>query len=403
MSTPSSVISSAPAGRFAAADLFRIFLRVGLTSFGMTMLENVRRVALTRGLLSEEELREGLAMVQLYPGPILFDLVVFIGYRRRGTAGATAAALGYMLPAMVLMLALAWLYGRYGAWPAMQVLSTGLGAAVVGVIAHIALDFAKRNLVDATSWLLALLAFAAVAVHVNVLVIIAFGLVGGWASSRDAQPLAAREVSPKNSALWGPLLVCGAVMLMAMLAVVTDGPLASVTAEFMKIGATAFGNAATILPVMQQAVVRNHAWLAAGEFNTAIALGNLTPGPVLNSATFIGYRVAGVGGGIAATLAIFAPSFAMTLLFTELFARIRHLAWVRAAVAGVLSVFVGLLASTCLLMAQPMADQPMALALGALTFALLRWTRLNLAWVFGIGVALWAVWSLVAQAVGWFP
>ncbi len=158
---------------------------------------------------------------------------------------------------------------------------------------------------------------------------------------------------------------------------------------FIKIGATAFGNASTILPVMQAAVVQEQSWLSAPEFNMAVALGNLTPGPVLNSATFIGYRVAGFTGGITATLAIFAPSFAMTLFFTELFGRIRHMGWVRGLIRGVTSVFVGLLASTCLTMALPMAGQPSALGLGMLTFALLRLTRLNMGWVFLIALTLW--------------
>lgn len=385
---------------FSTIDLFRVFLRIGLTSFGMTMLENVRRETLTLGLLSEDELREGLAMVQVYPGPILFDLVVFIGYRRRGTAGATAAALGYMLPAMVLMLALAWLYGRYGALPVMQVLSTGLGAAVIGVIAHIAVDLAKRNLASATGWALALLAFVAAVLHVNPIAIIAGGLLGGLLMQRGKDaPTAASGIRP-TIRLAGPLLACAAVVVAAGLALLGGSPLAVVSAVFLKIGATAFGNAATILPVMQEAVVRDHGWLSPAEFNTAVALGNLTPGPVLNSATFIGYRVTGLAGGVAATLAIFAPSFAMTLLFTELLGCIRHLYWVKAAVRGVMAVFVGLLASTCLMMAQPLTDRPSALAVGVLTFVLLRLTRLNLGCVFGIAITSWIGWSAVIWAVG---
>lgn len=373
-------------------ELFRVFFLIGLTSFGITMLENLRRVALRRGLVSEEELREGLAMVQLYPGPMMFDLVTFIGYRRLGTIGAMASALGFILPATLLMLAVAWLYGRYGELPAIRMLSAGLGAAVVGAIAHIAVDFAKKNLAGAADWGFALCAFAAAVLRVDALVVIAGGFGVGTIFWRDgskqetAIPVGVRQT---RFDLAGPFAVCMAVILAAVLSAWSNVPFPALITVFMKIGATAFGNASTILPVMQAAVVQQQSWLSATEFNVAVALGNLTPGPVLNSATFIGYRVAGLPGGITATLAIFAPSFAMTLFFTELFARIRHLGWVRGSIRGVMSVFVGLLASTCLTMALPMAGQPAALGVGLLTFALLRLTKLNMGWVFLIALTLW--------------
>ncbi len=166
-------------------ELFRVFFLIGLTSFGMTMLENLRRVVLRRGLVSEEELRDGLAMVQLYPGPMMFDLVTFIGYRRRGATGAMASALGFILPATLLMLAVAWLYERYSELPAIRMLSTGLSAAVVGAIAHIVVDFAKKNLAGAASWGFALCAFAATVLRVDALVVIAAGFVVGMIVWRD--------------------------------------------------------------------------------------------------------------------------------------------------------------------------------------------------------------------------
>lgn len=374
----------------SSTDLFRIFLVVGATAFGMSMLENLRRVALSRGLLSEEELTEGLAMVQLYPGPIMFDLVAFIGYRRLGIKGATAAGVGFILPATLMMLAVAGLYERFGELPAVRTLSVGLGAAVVGVIAHIAFDFAKKNLHDTPGWALAIGAFAASVLHTDAIAIIGIGFLGGTVIWRNTFAQVTPHCPNKGSiTLLRPFAICAAIILAAGVSVMTNGPLASLVVAFMKIGATAFGNASTILPMMQEVVVADHAWLTPVEFNMAIALGNLTPGPVLNSATFIGYHVAGVAGGIAATLAIFAPSFALTLVFSEIFGRIHHLRWVRSAIQGVTSVFVGLLASTILLMARPMADQPAALIIGLLTFILLRLTKIKLGWVFLLALVVW--------------
>jgi chromate transporter len=376
--------------------LFKIFFMIGLTSFGMSMLENLKRIALKRGLVSEAEIREGLAMVQLYPGPILFDLVTFIGYRRRGTLGAISAALGFILPATTMMLVVAWLYRTYGEVPEVRSLSVGLGAAVLGVIVHVTTDFAQKNLHRIAEWACALMAFVAAVLGIDPIVVIAVAFAGGayfWnETTRETPPTPDKH--QRENGIVIPLVISVTIAGLAIVAVFSDGAIASLTTVFMKIGATAFGNASTILPVMQDAVVRDREWLSATDFNVAVAFGNLTPGPILNSATFIGYQVAGWQGGLVATFSVFAPSFAMTLLFTEIFARISHLGWIRGGVHGVTVVFVGLLAATVIFMGSPITNQPTLIMIGGLTFALLRFTKLQVATVFLIALAIWGYWTL---------
>lgn len=376
--------------------LFKIFFMIGLTSFGMSMLENLKRIAVQQGLVTEPEVREGLAMVQLYPGPILFDLVTFIGYRRRGVPGATLAALGFVLPATTMMLLVAWVYRTYGEVPEVRLLSVGLGAAVLGVILHVTTDFAQKNLHTVAEWVCAILGFIAAIAGLDPIAVIALSFVVGAYFWREptGENLSGNAEQQDMSKLAMPLVIAAVIAGAAVVAVISDGSVASLMAVFMKIGATAFGNASTILPVMQDAVVRDHGWLSVADFNVAVAFGNLTPGPVLNSATFIGYQVAGWIGGLVATFAVFAPSFAMTLLFTEIFGRVRHIAWIKGAIHGVTSVFVGLLAATVVFMGSPITNQPALLTLGGLTFVLLRFTKLQVGTVFLVALAAWGCWIL---------
>jgi chromate transporter len=389
------LMASAP----TLAHLFTIFFRIGLTSFGMTMLESLQRSALRHNLLSEEELREGLALVQLYPGPILFDLVTFIGYRRRGTLGACAAALGFILPATVFMLAVAWIYEHYGALPTVQTLSSGLGALVVGIMLQVVADFGQKSLRSLFDGLVAITALGAALFHVSAVYVIVAALIVGALIKRVHASTSHPPVPIRWSRLATPLLISALVVsagIVFMLHATLMGTLALV---FLKIGATAFGNAATILPVMQEAVVRTHHWLSPSDFNIAVALGNLTPGPILNSATFVGYRVAGTLGALAATVAIFAPSFAMTLVFTELFDHIRHWQVIQNAIRCVMSSFVGLLVATVISMAAPLSGQPASIMLATAAFFALRFFRIGLGWIFLIGLGGWYAWVWLAPAL----
>jgi len=374
-------------------NLFTTFLRIGSTSFGMTMLENLRQAAMRRSLINEQEMREGLALVQLYPGPIMFDLVAFIGYRRRGTAGAFAAAAGFILPATLLMLALAWSYTQFGNLPALKRLSLGLSALVVGIMAHITFDFMRKNLSGPVKVMLAAAAFAAALAHVDPIIVIFLALaIGAGALRTGTSVIPIPPIEPAIRRLVVPLVVTSVVLSGALVAAYMDTTLSQLTVAFMKIGATAFGNAATILPVMENVVVGQHGWLAPDEFNLAIALGNLTPGPVLNSATFVGYRVAGVVGGLLATIAVFAPSFAMTLLMAELYEKVRRYSVMRAAIQGVMAAFVGLLAAITFIMAKPIiGDTSAMIAAGVTVLALV--VRVPVILIFAVGAPVWLIFA----------
>lgn len=159
--------------------------------------------------------------------------------------------------------------------------------------------------------------------------------------------------------------------------------------SFFKIGSIAFGNGLTILPLIQADVVDTFHWLTLNQFVDGIALSQITPGPFLVIATFIGFKLSGVWGALLTTFAIFSPSFVLTLVFTEIFTYVKNLDFVRGALTGVLAAFVGLLAAMLLQMGAVIAPHPAGLIFAAASFAGVRYFKLDILWIFAGGLLLW--------------
>jgi chromate transporter len=380
------------------SSLFGVFFVIGLTAFGVAILQSIRSVPVKRGWLTRQDVDEGLGLVQMYPGAIMMDLVAYVGYRTRGIAGALAAATGFITPSLVLVLGLSWAYAAYGAAAAVSSLVVGLDAVVVAVVASVTLDFATDHARGRLQAVLAVGAFAVAVTGVNLLWAVAGALVVGAAALRpavadsapaDAAGSQAAGVSGRRLAL--SLVPAAVVAAGAVAAALAPGTLAAVSADMAKIGAVAFGNGSTILPVLQQDAVTAHHWVSAQAFGTGIALGQATPGPILMTAAFVGFQAAGWPGGIVAAVAIFAPSVAMTMPAAEIYPWLRRLAWVRGAIRGVMAAFTGLLASVVLSLGHQILGVPAALVLAAAALAAVRAFRWNLLAVFAVGLAGWAI------------
>ena len=372
------------------------FLRIGLTSFGMpAILQNVHTYAIQKRLLTAEEFDEGLALVQLYPGPIMANLVTYIGYRERGNAGALAATAGFLLPSLLAMLAAAAAFEYCGDLAGAKSLLWGLNAVVVGTVLSVALDYGKKHLGSVVEVLLAVLAAVIALSGMNLLWAVAAGVIVGASTRRTTHRAlrVERPAPPRGQRLAVPLAVCAGLLGIAALSWLNPSPLNDVTAEFMKIGAIAFGNGYTILPLIQKATVVDHHWLSSSQLGAAIGLGQLTPGPILNVATFAGYFAAGLAGALAASLAIYAPSFGMTLVFAEAHERFRHVDWIRSAIGGVLASFVGLLVMVLVRLGEHALTGPFAVAVAALAFIALRYLKWSLPLIYilvGVAVVAWS-------------
>jgi chromate transporter len=398
--------------------LFLAYLQIGLTAFGFTMLQKVVQLVVgKKHWLTREQADHGLALVQLYPGPIMVDFTAYVGYRLRGVRGALVAVIGFVLPSFALMIALSAVYFATGDIAFVHALFIGLDALVVGIVLNLTIDFGQRALKGPVQATLAVVAFAVMLFGLNALLSILIALVAGALFLRPAaDPGIPAEVAPPAAAraaglaavpaagwgghvaTWWPIAVTVAVVVgVAVAAALWGGIVGAMALSFFKTGSVAFGNGATIMPLIQADAVTHYHWLTQGQFADGIALGQITPGPFLITAAFVGYKIGGVWVALLATFAIFAPSFAMTLVFTEVFEHLHTLAWVRGALAGILAAFVGMLAVVTLQLGSLTGGRPGLLTLAAAAFVGVRFFKLDVLWVFGGGLGLWAI----LHAFGW--
>jgi chromate transporter len=378
--------------------IFASYFIVGLTAFGMAILQKLKALVMDNHWLSEEEMNEGLAMVQLYPGPLMVDFAAYVGYKLRGVIGAILAATGFILPSFVLMSVLSAFYFAAGNLPWVHPLFLGLEALVVGILLNVALEMGGRNIQNRTQAFIMLLAFAALLFKLNAILIVLVALaLGAWlirptasAGKTAGAGKSAPKPAPVSAKRWAGIgLVVATILAVVAFSWSLNSEMGGLALSLFKIGSVAFGNGTAIIPLIQSEAVDTHHWMSLSQFADGIALGQITPGPFLITATFIGYKLAGFWGGLLATFAIFSPSFAMTLGFTEVFARIRNLKAVRGALAGVMASFVGLLAVVLLQLGGVALTGPAAFALAGAAFVAVRWFKIDILWVFLGGLAMW--------------
>lgn len=385
--------------------IFSAYFIVGLTAFGMAILQKLKKLVLQNHWLTEEEMNDGLAMVQLYPGPIMVDFTAYAGYKLRGVPGALVATLGFITPTTLLVLVLSSVYFQYGSLSWVQSLFTGLGALVVGVVLNVTLDFGKRAIKGRIEALIMLAAFAGLAFKLNAAWIVITALLFGafFIRSKSSKKLLPTDeetiqVTQSEYSGWGGvILATGIVLLVAVFSWLLSGDTGRMGLSFFKIGSIAFGNGMTILPLVQADAVDTYHWLSTQQFIDGIAISQITPGPFLVIATFIGYKLGGIWAALLATFAMFSPSFIMTLVMTKIYGRVQNLAFVKGALAGVLAGFVGMLAMIILQLGHSGVTGPASLALAAAAFVAVRWFKVDILWVFLGGVTLWG--GLLA--LGW--
>jgi chromate transporter len=379
---PVEVPQEKPIGYFT---LGKTFLFTGLRS-------NIKK----RGWLSDEKLDEGIALVQLYPGPVNFDYAAYLGYQLRRVPGAIISTMGFVLPSFLLMLGLSALYFSTGNIPWVPRLFIGLEAIVVGIILNLAIDLGLKALRKPAAWVIALAAIPAIYYKLDSLWIVLTSLALGILLLRPKQ-LPPEEQAPPDldaSSTRSEWIQIGVVVLLILgylvLCTTFPPPLNTLCLSFFKVGSIAFGNGMMILPVLRAEVVDKLQLLTPTQFADGVALGQVTPGPFLVTVTFIGYKVAGVFGAAAATFAIFSPTFAMTLIFTQIYNRVRNSTVIKGALAGVLAAFVGMLLMITFQMAQTGIRGWLTAVFAIATFCAVRFLKLQIVWVFLIGLALWA-------------
>ena len=336
-------------------SLFLKIFKLGTTAYGgPAMISQIRETAVKRyGWVKEEEFMRGVALCQLIPGATMVQIVTYVGYRVRGIWGALTAAVAFVLPAFIALLFLSAVYFRYHSLWLIQALFKGLGAIVVAIILNACITFGRSVLKDWKVVLIAALSFVAFFFQWNFVLIFLFAAVAGLllrpktplpkaAASGAAAGGAPLEVMKKEYLVIVSLaaLICVALTLSYLV----DPRITSLSLNLSKIGALAFGGGFTAIPLIQYEMVDRYQWLTTKEFVDGIALGQVTPGPILITATFVGYKVASFLGAFMATLGVFFPSFFILVLLIPYHDRLRGVEKVRMMEQGVLGSFIGMLA-----------------------------------------------------------
>ena len=305
-----------------------------------------------RRWVSKERFVEGLALVNALPGPAAAQLALFLGHARGGPWGAIAAGLGFILPAFFIMLGLTWVYATFGALPAVRGAFYGIGPVVLGIFAVAIYRLGLNAVKDR----------AQVAVGVGAAALVALSPIGLVSVLLAAGALGVclyHARRPGLLALAGVVLVETAVILGAQSGLApwlptwiaagnggTAPTLLALGVFFAKVGAFTFGGGLSILAFIEDQVVNQLGWLSAREFVDGLALGQMTPGPIIMLAAFVGYQVAGVAGAAVAAAAIFLPSFVLMLSVIPAINRVKQATWVRAFMRGVGPAVIGAIAAS---------------------------------------------------------
>jgi chromate transporter len=347
------------------ARVLRYFLGLGAWGFGgpiATVGYMQRDLVERRRWLDRQEFLDGVALGQTMPGPLAAQVVMWIGFVQAGAAGALATAGAFILPSLVLVLVVAYYYVRFAGLQVVQSLFYGIAPAVMAIIAIAAVKLARlTDEKDPRLWGITVVIFV-VTTLTGAEIALLFIAAGLLMIALEAPPAFLRR-SPGSAAVV-------AMPFGVLSGTAAGGTLLSLGLFFLKAGAFIFGSGLAIVPFLKEGVVSQHHWLTQREFLDAVAIGLITPGPVVITAAFIGYLVGGFAGAAVATVAIFTPVYLGVVVPGRWFVRHRDDAKVRAFVKGATAAAAGAIAgATVVLTRSAVNDWPTAaILLASLAF-----------------------------------
>jgi chromate transporter len=379
--------ASPPIARFrpGLTDLFRGGLFLGAVGFGggLSVLANIESYAVQRKRwLTDREFTNAATVAQMLPGGASANTLAYIGLRFGGWRGALAAYVGFAIPGFIAVLALAWAYTRFGTTPNLDTVLGGFNAAVVGIIASITLKMVRTSV--SRLWQMGVAALALLFSAIGnappgeiVLVAIAAGLAVDLGTKRarlasvrrrrktDVEPPVAlpEEGQPLDQPPKSPSAPLSSPWVLGVIAVLAAARVTGFDAELLRLGLTffrtglgAYGGGFAIVPHLKS-VIDTRGWLTDRQFADAVAIGKLTPGPVLLLATFIGYLRSGFVGATLATVSIFAAPFLLVVLAGSTLDRLRSRRFVRAGLRGLTPAVLGLMAAAAIALGDQLSGE----------------------------------------------
>lgn len=371
MSSQASAMSP-PAGErrygFTLREL-AYFLRLGSSGFGgpIALVGYMQRdLVESRGWFTEEEYRQGLALAQTMPGPLAAQLAMWFGFLRAGTLGAAAVAVPFVLPPCLLVTAVAVIYAKYQGLRAVHEIFLGVGPAVLAIIAIAAYKLARTtNKTDPVLWVIAVVVCAVTAIAKTEIVWLflaagAFGILYYGGGIPRWRPSGVTSISPVG-------------LLAAVKGFAWSGSTSAGTMSlfFVKASAFTFGSGLAIVPFLHQGLVHDHHWLTEQQFVDAVAMGLISPGPVVIMATFAGYLIAGLTGALAATAAVFLPVYLFVIVPGRYLRRHGQHPRLQGFIKGATAAAAGAIAGAAIVIGDQVISRPSSVAIAAIALALL--------------------------------
>jgi chromate transporter len=358
--------------RSRIAEVVRYFLRLGLLGFGGPVAlvgQMERELVGERGWMTKDQMREAIAICQSLPGPLAIQVGIYISYLRAGFWGAWAGGWAFILPNFLIVAALGALYVYFGDLKPVTAIFYGVSPAVIALILYSCYRLAKLGMEDRLQWLIAAVCFVVtIGLQAEVaLLFIGAGVIGilyyGNLFKHRSTP--ALQIAP--------------VPVFAQLApLASSSTLGKLLLFFLKAGSLTFGSGLVIVPFLQQGLVEQYSWLDQRQFLIAVAVGMISPGPVVITATFVGYLVAGFWGSLVSTIGIFLPSFLLVLIVAPILARHRGNPNVAGFVRGAYAAAIGTILGACVLLGRIAIGDWLTVLIGVASLVVLfRWKISN--------------------------
>jgi len=374
------------------AHLFAAFFHIGLTAFGgPAMIPHIRRLVIdSKGWMTEADFKTGLAVCQAIPGATVAQLAAYVGLRLHGLGGALSAFAAFMLPAFLLITALSGLYFRYQDLPRLLLAFDGLKILVVAIVISAALDFIAKYTRQNLDKLLALGAALAFVAKIHPVVILCCVAVTGMFILPPPALLPPRPT--RANGFRTPILFLGGLIAGYALLWILRPDLMHLARLMMGVDLVAFGGGFAALPIMLHEVVTRMGWMTQAVFMDGIALGQVTPGPIVLTSAFVGYAQAGLTGATAAAIGIFTPSLLILVWVVPVCDRLLASRLFQKALRASLASLGGLMAAVAAGLGVSLDWTWPGAVLGLTAFAALR-RKIDVLWVVLAGTGAWIVFT----------
>lgn len=377
--TPSDAPQPSPSHRQRLLEVTAVMLRLGFTAFGgpaahigLMHDEIVKR----RKWVSEQHFLDLLGATNLIPGPNSTEMTVHLGHIRAGWPGLIAGGLGFILPAALITTGLAWAYVQFGTTPAADALLYGIKPVIIAVVLKALWALGPRAIKSVLTAAVGLGMLALFFLGIETAVL----LIGGGLLVMlvaNARRLAGRD-QPGGAALLAPFLLG---MPAALTTVAAPFSLGLMFLIFLKIGAVLYGSGYTLLAFIEADFVQRLGWLTSAQVIDAVAVGQVTPGPVLTTATFIGYLLGGLPGAVLATVGVFLPAFVIVSIIGPFIPRLRGSPWAAGFLDGVNAAALGLMAAVTVRLGLAALVDPVTIGVGVIAAVLLVRFNTNTTWL----------------------